>query len=310
MLNVAKQNISFWLSRFDRYLEVEKHGSVHTRAAYVNDIQQLISYLKERFSQSEPQLDVLTRSALRGYLSHLVRNGYTARSVARKLATVRSFARYLIRESATKTNPTHNIISPKLPKRLPHFLTQNEMQALLVLPVLDTFAGIRDRVILLLFYTTGVRISEAVGLRLGDLQFWDSTIRVHGKRDKVRLLPLGRGLAKMLQEYLDLRRQIAEKSGKVGEYVLLDDHGEPFTRQRLARLIQGYIRRIADPQKAHPHALRHSFATHLIDEGADIVSVKELLGHENLSTTQIYTHVSAEHLRRVYKQAHPRAEKK
>ena len=310
MPKTVEQKFSYWLSRFDRFLEVERHGSPHTRAAYVNDIQQLIVYLTERFSQSEPHLDLFTRQTLRGFLAHLVRHGYTARSVARKLATLRSLARFLVREAAIQSNPTANLISPKLPKRLPHFLTQNEMQALLALPEIDSFMGLRDLVILQLFYSTGVRISEAAGLRLTDLQLWDGTLRVLGKRNKVRIIPIGRVLAKLLPSYLKLRQAHAEKSAQSGDCVFLDDHGQPFTRQRLARLINGYMRRIADSQKSHPHALRHSFATHLIDEGADILSVKELLGHASLSTTQIYTHISAEHLRRVYKRAHPRADKK
>ncbi|MBN2357738.1 tyrosine-type recombinase/integrase [candidate division KSB1 bacterium] len=298
-----------WLRRFDRYLQVERHGSIYTRKAYINDIGQFILYVQQRLSQSQANLNSFTRATLRGFLAHLVRSGYTPRTVARKLATLRSFARYLVRESAIIANPTLNITSPKLPKRLPHFLTRHEMQSLLALPAVDTFSGLRDRLILYLFYTTGVRISEAANLQVQDIQFWDGTLRVKGKRDKVRLLPMGRGLTQLLQNYLDLRRSQVIKSTRSAEFVFVDDRGEPYTRQQLARLIQGYIRRIADPKKAHPHALRHSFATHLIDEGANIMSVKELLGHASLSTTQIYTHVSAEHLRRIYKQAHPRAGK-
>ncbi len=296
-----------WLQRFDRFLQVERQGSHYTREAYVNDIRQFIAYLQQRFSTTPPGVDLFTREAVRGYLAGLVRSGYTPRSVARKLATLRSFARYLIRESVIVQNPTANIISPKLPKRLPKFLTQQEMEALLHLAEGETFVALRDRLVLWLFYSTGVRISEAVTLRVPDIQFWDGTLRVLGKRNKVRIVPLGRGLTELLRKYLKIRQLQVQKSNAAGDFVLLTDAGRPFSRQQLARLIQGYIRRVADPKKAHPHALRHSFATHLIDEGADIMSVKELLGHSSLSTTQIYTHVSAEHLRRVYKQAHPRA---
>jgi len=140
------------------------------------------------------------------------------------------------------------------------------------------------------------------------VQLWEGTLRVHGKRDKTRLLPLGHHMTQILQEYLRLRDSVAARRPHSSDFVLLTDEGTPFTRQQLARLIRGYMLRIADKRKAHPHALRHTFATHLLDEGADILSVKELLGHASLSTTQVYTHLSAEHLRRVYRQAHPRAE--
>lgn len=301
---IPDEALTYWLKQFDRFLEVEKSASSHTREAYRTDLQQLDEYLRQRFKGREPQPSLLTRASLRGYLGQLVREGYTARSVARKLATLRSFARYLVRESALPANPTLNLTSPKLPKRLPHFLTQTEMQRLLSLPEGDSRTGRRDRLILQLFYSTGMRVSEVAGLRIGDVRLWEGTLRVLGKRDKVRLLPIGRQQSRLLKEYL------GERGGATQDPVFVREDGRAFSRQDLARLLQSYMRRVVDAQKSHPHALRHSFATHLIDEGADIMSVKELLGHASLSTTQIYTHVSAEHLRRVYKKAHPRAEKK
>ncbi len=304
----APDTLTHWLSRFAHALEVERHNSVHTREGYTRDLMQLVEYLTERYRCEAPELALFDRGAVRGFLSHLLRKGYSARSIARKLATLRSFARYLVRESALPANPVLAIRSPKLPKRLPDFLTQDEVQRLLQLPPPESFAGLRDSVILKLFYATGVRISEAVQLQVADIQLWDGTVRVHGKRDKTRVLPLGRHLTTALQNYLRLRESVAAQNPLARDFVLLSDDGKPFSRQQLARLIQGYLLRVADKHKAHPHALRHSYATHLLDEGADILSVKELLGHASLSTTQIYTHVSAEHLRRVYKQAHPRAE--
>ncbi len=304
----SPDTLHFWIQRFALSLEVERNCSLHTRQGYLRDLGQLEAYLAERFRREIPSVEDLSRSSVRGFLSHLLRQGYAPRSIARKQATLRSFARFLVRESALTVNPLLAIHSPRLPKRLPDFLTREEVQQLLRLPEDKGFAGLRDRAILQLFYATGVRISEAAGLKTGDLQLWEGTLRVHGKRDKTRLLPLGRHMTQTLQEYLRLREPVAALDPNSADFLLLTDEGKSYTRQQLACLIRGYMLRIADKRKAHPHALRHTFATHLLDEGADILSVKELLGHASLSTTQIYTHLSAEHLRRVYRQAHPRAE--
>ena len=298
----------YWIQRYTQALEVERQSSIHTRQGYHRDLLQWSDYLNERYHGETAGKEWVNRSAMRGFLSHLLKKGYSPRSIARKQATLRSFARFLVRESILPANPFLAIHSPKLPRRLPDFLTRDEMQKLLRLPAGGSFQELRDSVTLRLFYATGVRISEAVRLKLSDLQLFDGTMRVQGKRDKTRLVPLGRHMAQILQEYLRLRATVAGQNPRSDDFVLLDNEGYPYTRQRLARLIQGYLLRVADKRKAHPHALRHSFATHLLDEGADILSVKELLGHASLSTTQIYTHVSAEHLLRVYKQAHPRAE--
>jgi integrase/recombinase XerC len=305
----SPDTLSQWLLRFAHALEIERHSSIHTRAGYSQDLLQFIDYLAVRYGSAAPGVELFSRSSIRGFLSHLLRQGYSPRSIARKLAAMRCFARYLVRESALSANPVLAIRSPKLPKQLPDFLTEEEIKQLLKLPELSSFAGLRDSVVLKLFYATGVRISEAVQLKVIDIQLWDGTLRVHGKRDKTRILPLGRHMTNILQDYLRLRESVAAQNPQAHDFVLLSDEGKPYSRQQLARVIRSYLLRVADKHKAHPHALRHSFATHLLDEGADILSVKELLGHASLSTTQIYTHVSAEHLRRVYKQAHPRAEK-
>lgn len=308
MTQNEQNSISTWVRNFDHYLQVEKNSSVHTRRAYVEDLRQFILYLSKRYQTSVPELSLIERPAIRGYLSTLVHQGYAARSVARKLATLRAFSRYLVRQSALSSNPVRAIRSPRQPKRLPVFLSEDEMRRLLAVPDACQFAGLRDLLALKLFYATGVRISEAIALKLADVQVWEGTLRVHGKRDKTRIVPLGRKVIETVRLYLPQREQLLIQKAVHSEYLFIQEDGTPFTRQQLALIISGYLLRIADKNKAHPHALRHSFATHLLDEGADIMSVKELLGHASLSTTQIYTHVSAEHLRRVYKQAHPRAE--
>ncbi len=305
----SSPTLPYWIQRFVNALEVERHGSAHTRQGYAADLAQWQTYLAERFQSNPPGVALMTRPAVRGFLSHLLRQGYSPRSIARKQATLRSFARFLVRESVLPANPLLALRSPRLPKRLPDFLTREEIQKLLRLPESGTFAGMRDSLVLKLFYATGVRISEAALLQVADLQLWDGAVRVQGKGGKTRLLPLGRHMLQHLQAYLPLRQEVARQNPHNGDRLLLTEAGEPYTRQQLARLIRGYMLRVVEPGKAHPHALRHSFATHLLDEGAEILAVKELLGHASLSTTQIYTHLSAEHLRRVYQQAHPRAER-
>jgi len=308
MAITSPDTLPYWIQRFAHTLEVERHCSAHTRQGYLADLTQWRDYLCERFQTDPPGIALMTRAAVRGFLSSLLRQNYSPRSIARKLATLRSFARFLVRESVLPANPLFALRSARLPKRLPDFLTREEIRKVLQLPQGESFAACRDSLILKLFYATGVRISEAAGLQVADLQLWDGTVRVLGKRGKTRLVPLGRHMIQLVQEYLPQRQVVARQHAGAGDTLLLSDAGQPYTRQQLARLIRSYLLRVVGPEKAHPHALRHSFATHLLDEGAEILAVKELLGHASLSTTQIYTHVSAEHLRRVYQQAHPRAE--
>jgi len=302
-------NIEYWIPRFIKYLEIEKRSSIHTRNAYEKDLYQFLEFLKERYQNATPGLDLFTRFTIRGFLSYMVEKKYTPRSTSRKLATLRAFSRYLVREEFLKVNPTINIASPKLNKKLPQFVTKSEIKALLNLPEVNTFEGLRDLLIIELFYATGIRVTELVNLRVKDLNFNAGTLSILGKRNKRRVLPLGNSLLKDLQNYLKERAEHDNTKPEYNDYIFVKKYKEPFTRQQIAQIVNKYINKIADNEKAHPHALRHTFATHLLDEGADLMSVKELLGHSNLSTTQIYTHVSAEHLKRIYKKAHPRADK-
>ncbi|MBN1540887.1 tyrosine-type recombinase/integrase, partial [candidate division KSB1 bacterium] len=254
--------------------------------------------------------DDLTRQNIRAFLAQLVRKGYHNTSIARSLSCLRVFAKFLVREEALDVNPTIGIASPRLEKRLPHFITQSEMETILSLPDESSLTGCRDRAVLELFYSTGVRISELVQLKKNHIDWKQDTIRVKGKRNKTRILPLGEVVKADLLVYLKMRA--SDLSGVESEQdpLFVDDAGRPFARQKLARIVRSYLLRGTRSENAHPHALRHTFATHLLDEGADLMSVKEMLGHSSLSTTQIYTHVSAEHLRQVYRNSHPRARKK
>jgi len=298
------------IEKFIKNLKVERRSSAHTIAAYRNDLDQFYKFLSERKKNENPTIHDWDRSTVIGYLSFLVKQGYTSRSINRKLSALRTFAKYLIRQSVLTANPVAGIPSPKLDRRIPKFLTQKEVQALLTLPDASTYEGLRDLVILELFYATGVRVSELVTLKIKNISRRQGHIRVLGKRNKERIIPLVGSVQEHLKQYLELREKKEGTPPEYVDFVFVKDNKEPFTRQQIARIVQSYIRKIADRDKAHPHALRHSFATHLLDEGADLMAVKELLGHSSLSTTQIYTHVSIEHLKRIYKQSHPRSERK
>ncbi|HNR66521.1 MAG TPA: tyrosine recombinase XerC [bacterium] len=296
-----------WIDVFLRNLQSEKRGSEHTIAAYRTDLLRFVEYVQQRGNKAITLAD-LTRREIRGFLSQMVRDGYRSRTIARRLSCLRLFAKYLVREEVLPTNPMIGIASPRLEKRLPHFLTQNEIEQVLALVPIDTLTGRRDRLILELFYSTGVRISELIQLHWNHIDLQQNTIRVTGKRNKTRIVPLGQAVKVELMNYLDASFKVFGQQPDPNDPIFLQD-GQPFTRQKLARMVRGHLLKGTRPENAHPHALRHSFATHLLDEGADLMSVKELLGHASLSTTQIYTHVSAEHLKQVYRQTHPRAKR-
>ena len=303
-------NISTWIPHFIRFLQVERHRSDNTQEAYENDLLQFNAYLKERFKVEQPEFNHFSRESVRGYLGNLTNSHFSTRTIARKLASLRVFSKYLIRENVMQTNPTLNIASPKIKKKLPNYLSEREVRALLQLPDVDKLQGLRDYMILVLFYATGMRVSELASLRLENIRFDEGVFRIRGKGEKTRLVPMGHLVAKDLNAYLK-KRQIEENLVlELKDFIFVKDNNEPFTRSQIASIVFGYIKRIANKEKAHPHALRHTFATHLLNEGADLMSVKDLLGHSSLSTTQIYTHVSAEHLKKIYKKAHPRTNNK
>ncbi len=306
-MNNHPHHILTWIPRFIRYVEVERRNSQNTIEAYERDLLHYHNYLKDRFNIETPGFDCFTKASIRGFLGQLTTAKYSARSLARKLAALRSFARYLIRENAIEVNPTLNIATPKFAKKLPHYLSESEVKALLQLPDTTTFEGLRDFLILELFYATGIRVSELANLRFEHIRFDESVFRITGKGQKTRLVPMGQRLARDLATYLKKRQEEEDTLLEFRDFIFVKDKKEPFTRGQIAVIVHKYIKRVADKEKAHPHALRHTFATHLLNEGADLMSVKELLGHANLSTTQIYTHVSAEHLKKIYKKAHPRA---
>ena len=292
---------------FITYLTSEKRYSPHTVQAYKTDLLQFADFLVQILAKPDPPSpESATREEIRLFLSGLIRHGMSKRSVARKLASLRAFFGFLIRTEQINVDPTLTLTSPKLEKYLPEFLREEEMMSALEGIVSDSPTGIRDRAILDLFYGTGMRLSELVKLNIEDIDLHGGTVCVYGKGNKERVIPIGKNTGKSLKVYLSRRVELRPKAGE--RALFLNRAGKRITPRSVQLLVHKWLRRVSEKKKLSPHVLRHTFATHLLDRGADLNAVKELLGHESLSTTQLYTHLSLEHLKKVYRQAHPRAE--
>lgn len=291
---------------FLEYLEVERKYSSNTILAYDTDLSDFLSFLKEHRISS---LKKVHKDTLRSYLSSVLQKGFTKRTVARKIASLRSFFRYTKKRGLTDSNPTLTLVSPKLEKLLPTFLDEKSTEALFHSLDGETEKGRRDAAILELFYSSGIRLSELINLNLLDVDLANTTVKVTGKGSKQRILPVGKKAITALKEYL-VDRHIHQKKQRTGSdqvALFVMDDGRRFYPQAVIRMVKRYIGKVSEVKKQSPHVIRHSFATHLLNNGADLRAVKELLGHESLSTTQVYTHISTEQMKKVYRQAHPKA---
>jgi integrase/recombinase XerC len=290
------------IEAFLAHLRHERNASTHTVSSYGIDLVQLAEYLGKR----GVKLRDVDNVSLRGFLLDLHERGISKTSAARKLAAVRSFFRFCLRRGLIDHNPAKVVASPKVDKHVPGFLSEEEMTALLAVPDEREKLGARDRAVLELFYATGIRVGELVGIDLADIGFAERIIRVRGKGRKERLLPYGRKAAESLATYLPTRGTLLR--GRVGEAALfLNYRGTRLSARSVERLVAKSIRRTEVRRKISPHSLRHSFATHLLGRGADLRVIQELLGHESLATTQKYTHVDVRRLLDIYKKSHPRA---
>lgn len=289
---------SAFLTDYLAYLEKERRCSPQTIRASRSDLGQFFDYCSDRLG-GKP-LSTLTYPDVRDFLGALLRYGYERRSASRKLSTVRSFFRYLVESGKLSHNPARPVKGPRVGRRLPGFLSQFQVQQALDVTG-DTEAALRDHAILETLYGSGLRAAELVSLDRSSIDFQDESIRVLGKGSKERVLPLGRAERAAIEAYL------AKRKNKDAEALFLNHAGRRLTTRSIQRLVQKALSRVADSSSAHPHALRHAFATHLLERGADLKSVQELLGHASLSTTQIYTHLTVERLRKVYDKAHPRS---
>jgi integrase/recombinase XerC len=294
------------IARFLQYLRVERNASTLTIKSYREDLEALTSHLTERYG-SPPQPSGLTTLDLRGYISGLHEQGYAKTTIARRLASLRSFFRFGQREGWTKTNPAKPLRNPRKSRSLPHFLSSLDLAKLLEAPAGNKPMGLRDRAILETMYSAGLRVSELVGLNDGDLDFAAGIARVRGKGKRERLSPLGSFAAKALTRWLKVRILSPREPRGAETPVFVNKSGRRLTTRSVGRLLEKYLAVTGLDRRTTPHALRHSFATHLLDGGADIRSVQELLGHKSLVTTQIYTHLSTANLRAAYEKAHPRA---
>jgi integrase/recombinase XerC len=292
------------IGRFLQYLLVERNASDLTIKSYREDLTALAAYLGQSRGNSPPPPGEISVLDLRGYVASLHEAGYARTTIARRLASLRSFFRFGQREGWTKTNPAKPLRNPRKPRNLPHFLSAEDIGRLLQSPPTDAPAGLRDRAILETLYSAGLRVSELAGLNDSDLDFAGMLLRIRGKGRRERLSPLGSYAARALQRWLRVRKLSPRETSTP---VFVNKSGRRLTTRSIARMLEKYLKLTGLDQRTTPHSLRHSFATHLLDQGADIRSVQELLGHKSLVTTQIYTHVSTTRLRDVYEKAHPRA---
>jgi integrase/recombinase XerC len=301
------------LAEFLRGLEHGRQLSPHTVTAYRRDLDDLVAFLHRHFKHELWEWTEVDRSALRGYLAELSRRGLARRSIARKLSATRSFFRYMHREQLVDANPARTVRSPKLEKTLPAWLTRLEVERLFDVAqhgsAENTFRGTRDHAIVELFYATGMRLSELHGLDMSQLDLVGDQARVMGKGRKERIVPLGRPAVAALRRYEIRRNEVAGRAGARADRnaVFLSQRGSRLSARQIQNIVRGFLDKVADDAGVSTHSLRHSFATHLLDAGADLMAVKELLGHVSLSTTRIYTHIAKERLKQVYDQAHPRA---
>ncbi len=294
------------IQTFVNFLEAERNASRETVRNYRSDLRQLASFLHAEGHGTRPlRAAGVTTEQIRAYLHWLDQKGEKASSLARKLACLRSFYRFLVREGLVQNNPAEGLKSPKLPKLLPRVLTKDDAGALLEFPVGQSSLSLRDRALLETLYSTGARVSEAVGINLGDLNLVDGLIHLRGKGRKERVVPIGHVAIDAISRYRESLVASAA-SDQLSAPLFLNHRGGRITTRSVARIVAQYSRFLASGAVS-PHALRHSFATHLLDEGADLRSIQEMLGHASLSTTQKYTHLAADQLAAIYDRAHPRA---
>lgn len=303
-------------ARLLEYLRLIEHGrqlSAHTVAAYRRDLYELAAFLDRHYGPGDEwSWNGVDRLAIRAYLAELSRRGLARRSIARKLSAVRSFFRYLHREEIVEANPARTVRAPKLQKTLPAWLTRAQVEKLFDVAESrasrNTFRGTRDHAIVELFYSTGMRLSELHALDTTHVDLVGEQARVMGKGRKERIVPLGRAAVTALRRYEPRRREVLNLRPAGERHALfVSERGTRLSTRQIQNIVRAFLEKVADDAGLSTHSLRHSFATHLLDAGADLMAVKELLGHASLSTTRIYTHIAKERLRKVYDRAHPRA---
>ncbi len=292
--------------RFLSYLQYERRYSAHTIKAYESDLTQFFDYLAMEYGAME--IPAITHFFIRSWIVSLIDQGVLPRSVNRKITTLKSFFRFLLKENVIQQNPMVKIQSPKTGKKLPAYIDEKKMNDLFSeIHFEDGFKGVRDRTMLELFYGTGMRLSELIGLDVGDINFGNQTVKVFGKRSKERIIPISNILTDSLKGYINERQLFLSESGKQSNRLFFNKPGLNMNPKFVYRTIKKYLGMVTTGDKKNPHVLRHTFATHMLNNGAEINAVKEILGHSSLAATQVYTHNTIEKLKNIYKQAHPKA---
>ena len=304
-----------YVNEFLEYIKVTRNYSLHTVISYENDLRQFTGYIvrssdgKDSISKElQTDLNKLDLIFLKSYIADLAdpfarSKQYTRKSISRKISVLKSFYKYLYKKKYIFKNYSSSLIFPKQVKKLPSFLSEKELEKLIGEKYISE-VSILDKAIIELFYSTGIRLSELINLRVDNVNFPNRTIKVFGKGSKERIVPFGKEAEKAVRNYMSIR-EICDLNKS--EYLFISSAGKKLYPMKVNRLIRKNLSLVTDIKKKSPHILRHSFATHLLDNGADIRAVKELLGHESLSTTQVYTHITPERLKKAYKQSHPRA---
>ncbi|WP_205513322.1 tyrosine-type recombinase/integrase [Longitalea arenae] len=294
------------VNNFLNYLKFEKRYAENTIVAYGEDLQQFFAYLQERFSMREPVLADIAAAYIRSWLASLKENKNSAKTINRKISTLKSFFKYHMRTGQLEQSPMTTIISPKIPKRLPVYVEQRDTDTLFrYVEFPDTWSGKTDRLILSIFYNTGMRLSELVNLKESQVNTSANTIKVLGKGNKERVIPVSAELIKEIRDYIAEKKRALESADPV--YLLVNEKGRKLYTKYVYLAVNKYLSAVTTIDKKSPHVLRHTFATHLTNNGADLNAVKELLGHSSLAATQIYTHNTIEKLKDIYKKAHPKA---
>jgi integrase/recombinase XerC len=294
-------NIPISQDEFLKYLQFEKRYSHHTLLAYTTDLEQFIQFINTEYQLTE--LSEINHSVIRSWIVSLMEQKVTARSVNRKITTLKTFYKFLLRQQKVTQNPMLKVLSPKVSKRLPVFVEKEKMDALLDNTIVDdTFEGKRNKLIIELFYATGIRLSELINLKQTDVDMYASQLKVLGKRNKERIIPFSDALKQEIANYIEAK-PISDT-----EYLFINKNGKKLYEKLVYRIVNSNLALITTANKKSPHVLRHTFATQMLNNGADLNAVKELLGHANLSATQVYTHNTVEKLKNIHKQAHPRGE--
>jgi integrase/recombinase XerC len=295
------------LADYLRHLAIEKNSSAHTVKSYREDLNLAVGFFLEKLGSAAARVDQVSTRHVRSYVAWLHDQGYSKTTIARRIASVRSWFRFLCRRGVLQANPAEGLRGPKKDKKLPNFIARSEMTRLLEQPSDDNAMGLRDRAMLETLYSAGLRVGELCGLKLDDIDVGEGIITVRGKGRRERLALLGESSKQAMREWLVVREEFQSRLGKSGAAVFLNKNGGPLTVRSVGRILEKHLTHAGLDPRSTPHTLRHTFATHLLDAGADVRGVQELLGHKNLATTQIYTHVTTQRLQESYQRAHPRA---